>query len=503
MDINFQNGHPLQIAGDCLVVALFEGEEFTSGVLESANQALDGSLKQLSDEGELVGKSGTSTLIHTLGKVTPRRILFTGLGKRNSVTEKVIKDVFSAAIRKAREIGLTKIVVDIDTFCLEDITPQRVCELITLATINGLYRYEDHISEKSEKTVKEVILNTETPAESSVISYAAIADAINLARDLANAPANFMTPGILADIAEREAKANGIAFERLDEDKMRELGMGSLLGVSQGSNEPAYLIVLKYVGNKDNTDDSIALVGKGITFDSGGLSLKSPAGMITMKGDMAGGAAVIGALIAISKLALNINVYGIIAATENMPGGRAQRPGDVVTAMNGTTIEVINTDAEGRLVLADALCYANHLGVNKIVDVATLTGAIRTALGDQIIGAFGNNDEFTKEVIEAGVKEGERLWELPADASFSKHFKSDVADIKNVGGAAAGASIGAMIIGTFAEDTPWVHLDIAGVSRTNSINGDDPKGATGTPVKTLVSLCKFISEKYSRNPLRL
>ena len=494
MDINFQKGHPLEIAGDCLVVGLFEEEEFTSGILEPANLALDGSLGQLSDEGELVGKSGTSTLIHTLGKVTPKRILFTGLGKRDSVTEKVIKDVFSAAIRETRGIGLNKVVAAIDTFCSEDIPPQRVCELVTLATINGLYRYEDHISEKSEKDIKEVILNTETPAESNVISYAVIADAINLARDLANAPANFMTPSILADIAEREAKANGIEFERLDEDKMRELGMGSLLGVAQGSSEPAHLIILKYVGDKDNTDDSIALIGKGITFDSGGLSLKPPAGMITMKGDMAGGAAVIGALIAISKLALNINVYGIIAATENMPGGKAQRPGDVVTAMNGTTIEVINTDAEGRLVLADALCYANHLGVNKIVDVATLTGAIRTALGDQIIGTFGNNDEFTKEVIEAGAREGERLWELPADESFSKHFKSDVADIKNVGGAAGGATIGAMIIGMFAEDTPWVHLDIAGVSRTNSINGDDPKGATGTPVKTLVSLCKSISE---------
>ena len=494
MDINFQKGHPLEIAGDCLIVGLLEEEEFTSGALEPANLALDGSLRQLSDEGELVGKSGTSTLIHTLGKVTPRRILFTGLGKRDSVTEKVIKDVVSAAIRKARGIGLTKVVFAIDTFCSEGLTPQRVCELITLATLNGLYRYEDHISEKSEKTIKEVILNTAAPAESSVISYTAIAEAINLARDLANAPANFMTPSILSDIAEREAKANGIEFERLDEDKMRELGMGSLLGVAQGSNEPAHLIILNYIGDKDNIDDSIALVGKGITFDSGGLSLKPPAGMITMKGDMAGGAAVIGALIAISKLALNINVYGIIAATENMPGGKAQRPGDVVTAMNGTTIEVINTDAEGRLVLADALCYANHLGVSKIVDVATLTGAIRTALGDQIIGAFGNNAEFTKEVIEAGAREGERLWELPADESFSKHFKSDVADIKNVGGAAGGATIGAMIIGLFAEDTPWVHLDIAAVSRTNSINGDDPKGATGTPVKTLVSLCKSISE---------
>jgi leucyl aminopeptidase len=303
-----------------------------------------------------------------------------------------------------------------------------------------------------------------------------------------------MTPTILAGVAEREAQENNLDFELIGEDKMKEFGMGSMLGVAQGSIEPAYMIVMKYKGDEDNPNDSIALVGKGITFDSGGLSLKSPAGMTTMKGDMAGGAAVIGAMTAISKLNLKINVYGIVAATENMPGGQAQRPGDVVTAMNGTTIEVLNTDAEGRLVLADALCYANHLGVNKIVDVATLTGAIRTALGDEIIGAFGNNDEFTQDVIKAALKEGERLWELPADESFAKNLKSDIADIKNVAGASGGATIGAMVIGKFAEDTPWVHLDIAAVSRTNSANGDNVKGATGTPIKTLVSLCRSLAK---------
>ena len=494
MDINFRQGNPLEITSDCLIVGIFEGEEFSSSLLNEANQAFDNSLEDLNSQGELVGKTGNSTLIHTLGKSSPIRLLFVGLGKRDAMTEKAVTEVLGASFRKARSIGASIVAIAVDTFCTEEIKAERIVELVTLSAINGLYRYEDHISEKSDKAISEVLIIMEIPAEDNVSSYTAIADAINLARDLANAPANHMTPTILAGVAEREAQENNLGFELIDEDKMKEFGMGSLLGVAQGSIEPAYMIVMKYEGDKDNPNDSIALIGKGITFDSGGLSLKPPIGMTTMKGDMAGGAAVIGALTAIAKLNLNINVYGIVAATENMPGGQAQRPGDVVTAMNGTTIEVLNTDAEGRLVLADALCYANHLGVNKIVDVATLTGAIRTALGDEIIGAFGNNDELIQNVIDAGSKEGERLWELPADESFAKNFKSDVADIKNVAGAAGGATIGAMVIGKFAEDTPWVHLDIAAVSRTNSVNGNNVKGATGTPVKTLVSLCRSLSK---------
>ncbi len=494
MDINFQKGDPLKIASDCLIAGLFEGEEFSYGVLMTGNQSFDSSLETLNAQGELVGKIGNSTLIHTLGNIAPIRLLFSGLGNRDSMTEEIITEVLGASFRKVRNIGVSKITVAVDTFSTDQISSERIAELVTLSAINGLYRYENHKSKKSDKAIEKVLLNMESPAEVGVSSYTAIAEAINLARDLSNAPANQMTPTILARVAEQEAQANNLEFELIDEEKMKEFGMGSLLGVAQGSIEPAFMIVMKYHGDKDSPNDSIALVGKGITFDSGGLSLKPPAGMTTMKGDMAGGAAVIGAMTAISKLNLNLNVYGIVAATENMPGGKAQRPGDVVTAMNGTTVEVLNTDAEGRLVLADALCYANHLGVNKIVDVATLTGAIRTALGDQIIGAFGNNDEFTQNVIDAGSKEGERLWELPADESFAKNFKSDIADIKNVAGPAAGATIGAMVIGKFAEDTPWVHLDIAGVSRTNDVNGANVKGATGMPVKTLVSLCRSLSK---------
>ena len=494
MNINFQEGNPLEIKTDCLMAGLFEGEEFSNGILKTGNESFDSSLETLNSQGELVGKTGTSTLIHTLGNTGPIRLLFSGLGNRDSITEKIITEALGTSLRKVRSIGVNKVTVAVDTFTTDDISSERIAELVTLSSINGLYTYEDHISEKSDKTVEEVFLNMREPAKVNVSSYTAIGDAINLARDLSNAPANQMTPTILSGIAEQQSQANNMEFELIDEDKMKEFGMGSLLGVAQGSTEPAYMIVMKYHGNQDNPDDSIALVGKGITFDSGGLSLKPPAGMVTMKGDMAGGAAVIGAMTAISKLKLNINVYGIVAATENMPGGKAQRPGDVVTAMNGTTIEVLNTDAEGRLVLADALCYANHLGVKRIVDVATLTGAIRSALGDQIIGAFGNDGEFTQKVIDAGSSEGERLWELPADESFAKNIKSDIADIKNVAGASAGATIGAMVIGKFAEDTPWVHLDIAAVSRTNTVNGDNVKGATGMPIKTLVSLCKSLSE---------
>jgi leucyl aminopeptidase len=494
MNINFQQGDPLKLETDCLLAGLFEGDEFSSGILVEAPHTLVDSLETLYSKGELIGKSGNSTLIHTLGNAVPLRIMFLGLGKRELMTESTIRDALGSAVRKARGIGVTSIAVAVDTFSTKETDSNRVAEITTMASINGLYRYENHVSEKSETTVTEILLNMESAAESNVASYTAIAEAVNLARDLSNAPPNHMTPTILSNIAKEKADENGIGFELIDEKAMKKFGMGSILGVAQGSTEPAYLIIMKYEGAKHSPDDSIALVGKGITFDSGGLSLKPPSGMMTMKGDMAGGAAVIGAITAISKLNLEINVYGIIAATENMPGGMAQRPGDVVTTMNGTTIEVLNTDAEGRLVLADALCYANHLGVSKIVDIATLTGAIRTALGDQIIGTFGNNDLFTKQVIQAGSEEGERLWELPADDSFTKNFKSEIADIKNIGGGGAGATIGAMVIGKFAGDTPWVHLDIAAVSRTNTVNGDMAKGATGIPVKTLVSLCKSLSK---------
>ena len=275
---------------------------------------------------------------------------------------------------------------------------------------------------------------------------------------------------------------------------MAELGMGALLGVAQGSEEPPKFIVLRYKGDPDDEANTLGLLGKGITFDSGGLDIKSASGMAAMKGDMAGGASVIAAMRAIGRLRPKINVTAIVPATENMPGARAQRPGDVVRAMSGKTIEIDNTDAEGRLVLADAVAYARSIGLTRLVDVATLTGAVVVALGNQCTGAFGNDQDFANEVIRAGSQTGERIWQLPTYDEYKEQYKSDVADIKNTGGRGAGSIIGAQIIGEFSDGASWVHLDIAGTSRTDRNKGWNLKGATGVPVRALVRLTRNLSK---------
>jgi leucyl aminopeptidase len=276
---------------------------------------------------------------------------------------------------------------------------------------------------------------------------------------------------------------------------MAELGMGALIGVAQGSDEPPKLIVLRYHGDPNNEENNLGIVGKGITFDSGGLDLKSAAGMLEMKSDMAGGASIIGAMKAIAQLKPKVNVIGIVPATENMPGGKAQRPSDVVKAMNGKTIEIGNTDAEGRLVLADGVAYARSLGITKIVDVATLTGAVVVALGNLASGIFGNDQNWIDTVIQSGESVGERLWQLPTFDEYKDQYKSDIADINNTGGRGAGATIGALIIGEFADGAQWAHLDIAGTNRTSSVDGFNPKGATGAPVRTLVALAESQSSE--------
>jgi leucyl aminopeptidase len=314
-----------------------------------------------------------------------------------------------------------------------------------------------------------------------------IAEATNFARDVINEPANIMTPTELARRAEDTAHSYALELDVLDEARMKELGMGSLLGVAQGSAEPAKLIVLRYTP-KTESNETIAIVGKGITFDTGGISIKPADGMEKMKYDMAGGATTIGAMRAIAQLKPAVNVIGIVPATENMPGGRSQRPGDVVRAMTGKTIEVINTDAEGRLVLADAVAYARKLGATKIVDLATLTGAVSIALGDVYVAVLGSDQTWIDEIISAGKKAGEKIWQLPLDKEYREQIKSEIADIKNIGGRKAGTITGAYFIREFVEDTPWAHLDIAGTAWNDSNKPHLSAGPTGVCVRTLVKL---------------
>jgi leucyl aminopeptidase len=348
-------------------------------------------------------------------------------------------------------------------------------------------------SDKEEKLIEQMIVATVEGDSQSLVQSAErgriLAEAANLAREIINEPSNLMTPTELARQAEEVAQKYGLELDVLDEARMKELGMGALLGVAQGSAEPAKMIVLTYTPSAEPTsNETIAIVGKGVTFDTGGISIKPSDGMEKMKYDMAGGATTIAAMRAIAQLKPAINVIGIVPAVENMPGGRAQRPGDVVRSMLGKTIEVINTDAEGRLILCDAVAYAIKLGATKIVDLATLTGAVSIALGDVYVAVLGNNQEWTDAVIAAGKASGEKIWPLPLDREYREQIKSDIADIKNVGGRKAGTITGAYFIREFVGDTPWAHLDIAGTAWNDSSKPYLSVGPTGVCVRTLVNL---------------
>jgi leucyl aminopeptidase len=321
-----------------------------------------------------------------------------------------------------------------------------------------------------------------------------LAEAANRARDLVNEPGNVMTPTAMAETARKIAADHGLEVEVLEKEKIAELKMGGLLGVAQGSHQPPKFIILRYKGRR-SADIDIALVGKGITFDSGGINTKSQEGMQDMKGDMSGGASVMAAMMAISRFKPEVNVVALVPATENMPGGGALKVDDIITAMNGKTIEITNTDAEGRLILADALSYAVKLGAKRIIDVATLTGSCWIALGSICTGAFTNNQSMVDQLVAAGKETGELIWQLPMYDDYRDLIRSDIADMKNSGSRYGGAIGAAKFLAEFIGDTPWVHLDIAGKEISDKEKGYLVKGGTGVPVRTLVNYVLSLEKK--------
>jgi leucyl aminopeptidase len=325
--------------------------------------------------------------------------------------------------------------------------------------------------------------------ESAAKKAQIIAESVYFTRDLVSAPGNEMTPAILAKKAQEIARRKSITCKVMDKAKMKELGMNSLLGVASGSNQEPKFIILEYSGGKKSSNP-IVLVGKGLTFDSGGICIKPAEKMDEMKSDMSGGAAVMGAIMAAAELRLTLNIVGLIPATENMPSGTAYKPGDILKSYSGKTIEIINTDAEGRLILADALAYAAKYKPAAIIDVATLTGACIIALGDDVIGMLGNNDELKSEINKAAKISGELVWELPLWEKYHEQIKSDIADYKNSGGRAAGTITAAAFLSKFVGDSPWVHLDIAGPAWTDKDKDYIPKGASGVTVRLLVEFLR-------------
>ena len=500
MRINTVDGNIAERDDPAIVVNLFEGVTRPAGATGAVDDALDGAITDLIEQGDITGERGDNVLIYSLGKLNSTRIVVAGLGKREDFDLNAAREVHAGVARFLRSRGVQNYATILHGAGVGGLETDEAAQVAAEGLTLGLYAFDKYKSDSGSKSIKAVnIVEFDTAkieaVERGVKRGSAIAEAVNLAREMGNEPANVMTPTRMAEIALEVTRGSDMKLTVLDRSEIEELGMGSFAGVAQGTEEPPKFIVIRHEGDPDNPDNNLGLLGKGITFDSGGLDIKSAAGMLTMKSDMSGGACVIGAMKAIGAFNPKINVWGIIPATENMPGRRAQRPGDVVKAMNGKTIEIGNTDAEGRLVLADALCYAVDKGLTRIVDVATLTGAIGVALGDGATGVFGNDQSWVDQVVEAGNSVGERMWQLPTYSSYKSEYSSDIADIRNTGGRGAGAITGALIIGEFAGDSQWAHLDIAATTRTTSDKGINPKGSTGVPVRALVQLATSLASE--------
>ncbi len=482
-----------KIETEAIIINSFEGTKKLEHDTASIDSLLDGLISRLIAEHKIKGKLNEIIYLHSLGKLPASWIIVTGLGKRDELTPDKIRKAVAETCRMLRQKRILKIATCLQGVGVNGITPNQAAQVLTEGYLLGTYTFRKYITDDDEyEDIKQFAIvdpNSKLlPALSQGTKKGKIlANATILARDMINEPANFMTPTHIAETASRIASELNLEIKVLDKAKMQELSMGGLLGVAQGSQQPPKLIVIKYYGGNSDTPD-IALVGKGITFDSGGISIKPSERMEEMKGDMAGGAAVLAAISAIAQLKPSLNVVSIIPATENLPSGSALKPGDLLRAMNGKTIEVQNTDAEGRLVLSDALAYANNLGAKYIIDVATLTGACIVALGKITTGAFSNNQDLVDSVIGAGKEAGEPIWQLPMYDDYREQLKSDVADIKNVGGREAGAITGAKFLSEFVGTTPWVHLDIAGTSLSTKEQGYLTKGAAGVMVRTLINL---------------
>jgi len=482
-----------KIKAGAIIVSLLEGVERLDGDIATIDKALDGAISRLISQGEIKGKLNEITIIHSLGKLPAPRVVVAGLGKKQELSQDKVRGAVAETCRLLRQKGVDSIATIAQGAGIAGISLESATQAVTEGALLGVYSFRRHMTKEAEYgEIKQLTIVGADETKLSTLERGCykgrvLAEATNLARDMVNEPANYMTPNHMAEMAKKLAETYGLEFSVLEREQMQELGMGALLGVTQGSRQPPKVVILHYRGG-DSTQIDVALVGKGITFDSGGISIKPSEGMGEEKADMAGGAAVMAAVSAITQLKPRINVMAIIPATENLPGGSALKPGDILTAMNGKTIEVISTDAEGRLILADALSYAKKFGAKLVVDVATLTGACRVALGEVYSGAFGNNQELMDKVIKAGAEAGELIWQMPMHERYKEQIKSDVADIKNVGGKYGGAITGAQFLAEFVGDTPWVHLDIAGTRLSEKEKAYMVKGATGVPVRTLVNL---------------
>ena len=502
MQLTLKDGELLKVRSNALILGIFE--EGLDGIGKQIDKKVRGTISKVLDPGEFKGKLNATAIIHTFGQIPTERLLLVGLGKQAEFTLEKLRQASGAAAACARAKGLATVTSSLHLHDVAGATPHQIGQVIAEGATLALYRFGKYKTEKEDekeepKELKSFILpekNTQRRRElvRGANMGARIAAAVSQARDLVNEPAGTLTPTALANRAKALSREHGFKCTVLMPDRIKKLKMGALLGVAQGSHQPPRLIVLEYNGDNSGSRP-LAFVGKAITFDSGGISLKPAQGMGEMKTDMSGGAAVVGAVCAAATLKLPVNIVGIIPATENLPGGGAYKPGDVLRSMSGITIEVDNTDAEGRLILSDALTYADRYKPAAIIDLATLTGAVVIALGHVNTGLMGNDDDLAKKMEDAAHITSEKVWRLPLDEEYAEQIKSDIADVKNVGGRPAGSITAGMFLKKFVKDTPWAHLDIAGTAWSEKARPYCPKGATGVGVRLLTQLARDWGKK--------
>lgn len=509
MEFKVFAGRPAEVTAGALVVFHIEDAPALEGVALEVDRALEGAIGQALTSGEFKGEYGQVLSIRAFGRLGAGRVIVSGLGRARELKLDRVRGATARACRALREAKLESAAVSLEDPVFGDMDVRGLAQAMTEGALLGLYDFQKYKTVDIGNSHPEELLLLIRPGDSAEVEAAnleavrravavgrCLAGATNLARDMVNEPANTMTPTRMCEVATQVAGEWGLECACLDRDEMAALGMGALLGVAQGSRQPPHLIVLRYRGGPEaEGKPHPGFLGKGVTFDSGGISIKPSERMELMKGDMAGGAAVICAMRAIAELKPAINVTGIVPAVENMPSGEASRPGDILKTMSGKTVEVISTDAEGRLILADALAYARREKLAPLVDVATLTGACAIALGPFYTGAFSNNQALLDRLLRVAEESGERIWPMPLHEDFKELIKSPVADVKNVGGREGGAITAALFLEEFAEDTPWVHLDIAGTAQAETERAGQPKGGTGVAVRTLVALALSLAEE--------
>ncbi len=509
MKIKIAPADPTSFETEALVVLTIDGgdKENNKPALQAKSDLFAKATSDQVAAKEITGRLLESTLLYKPEGLKAKRLLVVGCGKANNFTSYELRKVAGAAVRALKKSAKSVAIVAPENWGgAADASSQstlvfdrggmpEVVKAIAEGAVIANPDYNYYHSDRKQQEIDELTILVPAGADVKALEKAAnegqvIGESQNFTRDLVNEPGNKMTPTVLGERARKMADEVGLPCEVYSSEKLHELKMGAFWSVSQGSEEPPALIVMKYEPAGAPQTPVLGLVGKGITFDTGGISIKPADGMEKMKYDMAGGAAMIGAMRAIALLKPNVRVIGIVCAAENMPSGKAQKPGDVQIAMSGKSIEIINTDAEGRLVLADGLHYARTLGATHLIDAATLTGACVVALGGVNAGVFANDEEYFNKFAQALKKSGEKMWRLPVDEEYKEQIKSPIADIKNTGGRWGGAVTAAMFLKEFVEETPWIHLDIAGVAWQEDGVPWLAKGPSGIAVRTLVELVK-------------